>query len=142
MLKKTVTYENFDGSTVTEDFYFNLTTPELTRLMAECDGDIQVYAEKLAKSGDGVAMIEFLEKMILRSFGIKSDDGKRFVKTPKVREDFEYSAAYAELFEQLMTQPTAAQQFGAGLVHGAKSTPNAEAAKMLAERNANVTPIV
>lgn len=134
MLKKTVQFEDFNGKVVTEDLYFHLTTPEVTKLNMKCGGDITTYAEKLTAKGDGEEMIGFLEMMILSAYGVKSDDGKRFLKTPKVREEFEYSAAYAQLFEEILTNPEQAKLFGQGLMQGANAAnANADKAKLIAD---------
>ena len=121
MLKKKVTYLDFNDKEVTEEFYFNLTTPEVTKIIAKIGCDIDVYAEKLAKEEDHEGIIDFVEMLILTSYGVKSEDGKRFVKSKEARENFEYSAAYAELFEQLMTDPEQSKAFGQGLMRGAKA---------------------
>ena len=121
MLKKKVTYLDFNDQEVTEEFYFNLTTPEVTKMIAKIGQDIDTYAEQLAKSGDHEGIIDFVEMLILTSYGVKSEDGKRFVKSKEARENFEYSAAYAELFEQLMTDPEQSKAFGQGLMRGAKA---------------------
>lgn len=121
MLKKTIKYVDFNEKEVTEDFYFNLTTPEVTKMVAKIGDDIDKHAEKLAESGDYEGIIDFVEMLILTSYGVKSEDGKRFVKSKEARENFEYSAAYAELFEQLMTDPEQSKAFGQGLMRGAKA---------------------
>ena len=121
MLKKTIKYVDFNEEEVTEDFYFNLTTPEVTKMIAKIGDDIDKHAEKLAKEGDHEGIIDFVEMLILTSYGVKSEDGKRFVKSKEARENFEYSAAYAELFEQLMTDPEQSKAFGQGLMRGAKA---------------------
>ena len=121
MLKKTIKYVDFNEQEVTEDFYFNLTTPEVTKMVAKIGDDIDKHAEKLAASGDYEGIIDFVEMLILTSYGVKSEDGKRFVKSKEARENFEYSAAYAELFEQLMADPEQSKAFGQGLMRGAKA---------------------
>lgn len=121
MLKKKVTYLDFNDQEVTEEFYFNLTTPEVSKIVAKIGQDIDTYAEQLAKSGDYEAIIDFVEMLILTSYGVKSEDGKRFVKSKEARENFEYSAAYAELFEILMSDPEQSKAFGQGLMRGAKA---------------------
>lgn len=121
MLKKTIKYVDFNEQEVSEDFYFNLTTPEVTKIVAKIGDDIDKHAEKLAESGDYEAIIDFVEMLILTSYGVKSEDGKRFVKSKEARENFEYSAAYAELFEQLMTDTEQSKAFGQGLMRGAKA---------------------
>ena len=121
MLKKTIKYVDFNEEEVTEDFYFNLTTPEVTKMIAKIGDDIDKHAEKLVASGDHEGIIHFVEMLILTSYGVKSEDGKRFVKSKEARENFEYSAAYAELFEQLMTDTEQSKAFGQGLMRGAKA---------------------
>lgn len=136
MLKKTIAYVNFDGEDRTEDFFFHLSTPEITRLQIKLKGDIGAHAKKLQQTGDMDGMIEFIENLMLSSYGEKTADGKSFIKTKDVREKFEYSQAYAELFEELLTSPQKAQAFGQGLIEGAKA-PNSEAAKLIADHQAN-----
>lgn len=126
MLKKSITYVTFDGVEVTEDFYFNLTTPEVTRIQAKLGDDIDKHAKHLAMSNDLDGMLDFIEIMVLDSYGVKSQDGKRFMKSPEIRAEFEYSAAYAELFEELLLNPKEAQAFGEGLAKGQGNTKKKE----------------
>lgn len=121
MLKKTITYEDFNGEEITEDFHFHISTPEMTKLTIQWGGDIETYVNKLAKAEDAEGMVAFIESLILSAYGIKSTDGKRFKKSKEIREDFEYSQAYAELFEELLLNPSQAKLFGEGLAQGAKT---------------------
>ena len=120
MLKKTVKYYDFNGDEASETLYFNLTTTEVAKLSAGFGGDIEKYIKKITAAEDMNAMLTFIEKLILASYGVKSEDGKRFMKTAALREEFESSAVYAELFEQLLTNPEEAKAFGEGLAHGAR----------------------
>lgn len=115
MLKKTITYDNFNGEKVTEDFYFNLNTLEYVRMTAKYGKDLQEYIRELANNEDLAGMMACMEDLILTSYGKKSADGSRFVKSVSVREDFEYSAAYAELFVTILTNPQESQAFGAAI---------------------------
>lgn len=115
MLKKTITYVDFNGKETTEDFYFNLSKPEITKLAFKY-GNLKEYIQKVVANDNVNAMIAFFEDLILSSYGIKSEDGKRFVKGEQVKLDFEYSQAYAELFEILLTSPSESLKFGEGLV--------------------------
>lgn len=121
IIKKTVKYTDFNGDEVQEDLYFNLTSPELTRLTAYCGGDIEAYAKKLASEGKLEEQIAFIERLILSAYGEKSVDGRRFDKSPEIVKNFEYSAAYAELFEDILMTEGEADRFGRGLVQGAKA---------------------
>ena len=120
MLKKTVKYYDFNGDEASETLYFNLTTTEVAKLSAEFGGDIEKHIKRITAAEDMNAMLTFIEKLILASYGEKSEDGKRFAKTAALREEFESSAVYAELFEQLLLNPEEAKAFGEGLAHGAR----------------------
>ena len=120
MLKKTVKYYDFNGDEASETLYFNLTTTEVAKLAAQFSGDIEKHIKRITAAEDMNAMLTFIEKLILASYGVKSEDGKRFMKTAALREEFESSAVYAELFEQLLMNPEEAKAFGEGLAHGAR----------------------
>ena len=120
MLKKTVKYVDFNGDEASETLYFNLTTREVAKLSEEFGGDIEAHTKKLAAAEDLNAMLEFIERLILVSYGVKSEDGKRFTKNAALCEDFESSAVYAEMFEQLLLNPEEAKAFGQGLAAGAR----------------------
>ena len=116
MFKKKISYVDFNGTQRTEDFYFHLSVPEVTRLEAKVGGKpLEEYTKELVHNQDMEKMIQFIEDLVISSYGVKSDDGKRFLKGPKIREEFEYSQAYAELFEELLLKPDAARKFAEGI---------------------------
>ena len=98
MLKKTITYTDYDGMERTEDFWFNLSKTELTKLDAELPGGVLGVLRKIIDKKDRKALVDFIETLILRSYGEKTLDGKRFVKTPDMAEEFMQTPAYDELF--------------------------------------------
>jgi len=116
MFKQTIEYVDFNGTPRKEDFYFHLSVPEVTRLQAEIGKPMDVYIQDLTASQDVKTMLEFLEKMVLSSYGIKTGDGKSFVKNKELREQFEHSQAYAELFEQLLINHDLTRRFAEGVV--------------------------
>lgn len=120
MIKHTVNYTDFNGEEVTEDLYFHLSIPEIAKLEAKFGSELVAHAKKLGENQDAQGMIDFLEDMVLGSYGVKSADGRSFIKDPEVRKEFEYSQAYAELFKQLILDQEFGQRFGEGLVSGAK----------------------
>jgi hypothetical protein len=120
MFKQTIEYVDFNGNEKKEDFYFHLSVPEVTRLEIELGKPISEYAQELAASKDVKQMIPFVERIVLNSYGVKTSDGKSFRKNKELREEFEYSNAYAELFEMLFTNPELAQKFGAGIADNGK----------------------
>ena len=116
MFKKQITYTDFNGTERKEDFYFHMSVQEATRLQAKHNGQpLDVYAKNLAANQDIEEMVHFIEEITLMAYGKKSDDGKSFVKSPAIRTEFEYSQAYAELFEELMTVPETAEKFAKGI---------------------------
>lgn len=116
MFKKTIKYVDFNGTEREEDYYFHMSVQEVTRLEAKFGGKgIETYSMELAANQDAEAMISFIEDIVLSSYGKKTEDGKNFFKSPKIREEFEYSQAYAELFEELLSDADAAKKFATGI---------------------------
>lgn len=120
MFKHEITYVDFNGTERKEDFYFHLSLPEVTRLEAEIGQPLDQYIKEVTNNQNLKDLIWFLEKIILTSFGRKTTDGKSFYKNKELREEFEYSQAYAELFEQLLTQPELAKRFGENVTNNGK----------------------
>ena len=116
MLKKTISYEDFDGNEITEDFYFNLTKAEIAEMELEVRGGLSATLEKITKAKETPVLIKIFKDLILRSYGVKSDDGKRFIKTKTMREEFEQHAAFSALFMELATDANAASEFVNGVV--------------------------
>lgn len=116
MFKKRIKYVDFNGTPREEDFYFHMSPVEITRLEAKIGGlTLDTYTKNLVANQDLAEMIEFVEDLVLSSYGEKSQDGTRFMKGKQIREKFEYSQAYAELFEELLTNPESANKFSAGI---------------------------
>lgn len=124
MLKKTITYTDFNGVEVTEDFYFNLTKAELVEMEISetvIKGEEQIggMVEKLnavAKSGEGRLIMEVFKDIIARAYGVRSEDGKRFIKKPELFEEFAQTEAYSELFMSFVTDAEAAANFINGIM--------------------------
>ena len=120
MLKKTVTYEDWNGKTRTEDFYFNLTRAECIQL--EYNSGVKSltdYISTLIDNDDMSIVVKTIKKVLLLSYGIKSDDGKRFIKNDEVREAFEQNPAFDTLYMELATDAKKAAEFFAGVIPGA-----------------------
>ena len=116
MLKKTVTYENFNGEQVTKDLYFNLTKKELIDLQVSKDGGLDAYIKKITEEEDKKAMIQLLDSIILAAYGQKSEDGERFIKNKELIDAFVSSMAYDTLIDELFTVEGASLQFMMGLL--------------------------
>lgn len=116
MLKKTITYTDYDGMERTEDFWFNLSKTELTKLDAELPGGVLGVLRKIIDKKDRKALVDFIETLILRSYGEKTLDGKRFVKTPDMAEEFMQTPAYDELFMNILSDTDSQTSFINGVI--------------------------
>lgn len=114
MLAQEITYEDFNGHMVTETFYFNLTKAEMLRLQVSVDGGMQQLLQKIVDSQDVKSLIHEFEKLVLAAYGIKSEDGKKFIKNDELREDFKQTAAYDAIFTKIATD----EKFAAAFVVG------------------------
>lgn len=111
MYAKSITYTDFDGNEQTETFYFNLTKAELVELEVSVDGGFAALLKSIAESSDGQTIIGYFKKIILMAYGKKSLDGRRFVKSQELRDEFEQMNAYSELFMELATNADSAALF-------------------------------
>ena len=116
MLKKTITYEDFNGEKVSEDFFFHLSKAELVELELSHQGGLSESLQKIIADEDGKSIIAEFKNIILSAYGKRSEDGKRFVKNATVREEFESSEAYSALFMELVTNADAAVEFINGII--------------------------
>ena len=129
MLKKTITYTDYNGITRTEDFYFNLTKAEIMEMQLSTNGGLDVMIKKIIDSQDAPSIIKIFKELILKAYGEKSDDGKRFVKSKEISEGFAQTEAYSQLFMELATDTDAASKFVNGIVPVADNNANHPAIK-------------
>lgn len=115
MLKKDITYTDYNGNTVTESFYFHLNKAEIAEKELNTEGGYAAMLERIGKSKNGADIMRTFKEFILMSYGIKSEDGKHFRKSQEIRDDFEHSEAYSELFMELCTDAQAAVNFLSGI---------------------------
>lgn len=120
MLKKTITYEDYNGVEITEDFYFNLTEAELTELQLSVAGGYGSFIEKIVAAKDVPTLANLFKELILMSYGEKSADGKRFMKKAsdghKLSDDFSQTEAYSVLYMELVQDDNAASEFVNGII--------------------------
>ena len=125
MLKKTIKYKDFNGNEREEDFYFNLMQSEIAELELSTVGGFTESIQKIIQTQDGPEIIKQFKKIILKSYGEKSADGKRFIKSDELSEAFSQTNAYSELFMELATDDEAASAFINGIVpHELKQDEN------------------
>ena len=116
MLKKTVTYVDYNGVERTEDFDLNLSKAEVTEMELSVEGGFSKMLEEIVKSNDNVRIIELFKKMVLKAYGEKSADGKRFIKSKEIAEAFSQTEAYSEIFMELALDEKAAAAFVNGIM--------------------------
>ena len=135
MLKKTIKYTDYNGVERTEDFYFNLNKAEIMEMQLTTVGGLDAYLKKIISAQDTPTLMRIFKDLVLKSYGVKSDDGRRFIKNEKLREEFEQTEAYSILYMELSTDAEAAAAFVNGIIPAdvAKQLPkdpNEIAAKM------------
>lgn len=116
MYKKTITYEDYNNVTRTEDFYFNLTQAELAEMEFGTSGGLADMLTQISKSMDQPSIIAMFKKIILAAYGVKSPDGKYFRKNEEIRNDFMSTEAYSILFMELASDSDSASEFINGVI--------------------------
>ncbi|GHU55246.1 hypothetical protein FACS1894132_11060 [Clostridia bacterium] len=116
MLKKTITYTDFDGNERTEDFYFNLSKAEVTELQYGTTGGIDQFLRKIVTEQDTKNIIKAFKEILLLAYGEKSPDGRRFVKSKEISDGFSQTEAYSDLFMELASNAEVASEFINGII--------------------------
>lgn len=116
MIKKTITYTDYNGEKQSEDFYFNLSKAELTELNFSIDGGLETRIRRIMNERDNKAIMAMFKDIILKSYGKKSDDGKRFIKSQELRDEFEQTEAYSELLMSFFDDAKKAADFINGIL--------------------------
>ena len=132
MLTKTITYTDYNGVERTETFYFNLSQAELIDM--QLGGKDGLYSDKLQKmidNHDAAAIVATIKEFVLKSYGEKTDDGKRFIKSPEISEAFMQTEAYSQLITELLSDDAKSSEFILGIM------PQALREAAVAEMNKN-----
>ena len=116
MTKKTVTYTDYNGTERTEDFYFNLTKAEVMEMEMSTNGGMAEMIKQIVASQDTAAIVKIFKDIVLKAYGVKSLDGKRFIKNDEIRDEFAQTEAYSNLFMELATDADAAAKFVNGIM--------------------------
>lgn len=116
MLKKTITYEDFNGVERKEDFYFNLSKAEIMEMQFGTVGGLDVMLQKIVDAKDVKSIMNTFKMLILKAYGVKSDDGRRFIKSEEIAKEFEQTEAYSILYMELASDDNAAAEFVNGII--------------------------
>ena len=116
MLKKTITYTDYDGNTRTEDFYFNLTKAEIIEMNLSENGGLEFTVRKMINETDTARLYQLIKKVVLGAYGEKSFDGKRFVKSKELSEAFSQTEAFSQLIVEFFEDTNNAAAFIKGII--------------------------
>lgn len=116
MIKETITYVDYNGVKRTEDLYFNLTKAEIMELEMSTKGGLAEMIQRIVAAQDQPAIIKIFKDLIIKSYGVKSPDGRRFIKNDDVVNDFVQTEAFSQMFMKLATDADAAAKFVNGIV--------------------------
>lgn len=116
MLKKTITYTDYNGETRKEDFYFNMTRAEVTEMELSIEGGLSDMIKRVTEAKDVPTIMKIFKDLVLKAYGQKSPDGKRFIKSKELSEEFAQTEAYSDLFMELATDSAAAAAFVNGIM--------------------------
>lgn len=119
MLKETITYKDYNDVERTEDFYFNLSQAEIMEMELSTAGGLAEMIKGVVAAQDAPAIIKIFKDLVLKAYGEKSPDGKRFIKSPEIAAAFSQTEAYSQLFMKLATDADAASKFVNGIVPAA-----------------------
>lgn len=134
MLKKTITYTGYDGLERTEEFRFNLTKAELVDMELTTAGTFSETMKRIIAEKDIIRIAKLFKELLLKSYGVKSDDGKRFIKSQELSEAFSQTEAYSDLYIELLSNPEEAAKFFAEVA------PKMEEVSAVTSGNVTVLP--
>ena len=116
MLKKTITYTDYNGTERTENFYFSLNKAEIMDMELSVTGGMRQLLQMIIDKQDIPKIIEAFKNLIKSAYGEKSPDGRRFIKSKELTEAFVQTEAYSELYMELIGDAEKAAAFINGIV--------------------------
>nr|DAR29860.1 MAG TPA: hypothetical protein [Caudoviricetes sp.] len=116
MLKKTIKYVDYNGVERCEDFYFNLSKAEVTEMQVSEEGGYDQMLQRIVDAQNNKEIFKHFKAIILKAYGVKSQDGKRFIKSEELSEEFSQTEAFVELIMELASSETAAAEFVNGII--------------------------
>lgn len=124
MLKKTITYTDYDGVERTEDFYFNLSKAEVVEMELGVAGGLTEMITRVVSAQDRKQIFDIFKEFIVKSYGEKSPDGKRFIKSKEISDSFTQTEAYSELLMDLASDANALENFMNAIIPKVPNTPS------------------
>lgn len=113
MYRKEITYTGFDGESLTDTVYFNITQREAAEFLSRYGGEEEMmkHLTEITEQKDGGAMMKFLDDVIAAAYGERSEDGRRFIKNQQALDDFRQTLAYDEFFSEIISSAESAEEF-------------------------------
>ena len=130
MYKKSIKYVDYDGNEREEDFYFNINKAELAEMELSTSGGLEKMINRIINEKDNKEIVKLFKQLILTSYGKKSDDGRRFIKSPELSKEFSETEAFSELFMELAGDADAAAAFVNGIVPNIPGAAKVDAANV------------
>ena len=102
MIKQHVSYEDYDGNNVEKDLWFHLNKSDLAKMSLGFDNGLIEGLTELQQKGDKKAVAEFIDNLLVNAYGVRKPGSDVFLKTPEIKEDFQYSLAHDEILMMLL----------------------------------------
>ena len=134
MIKKTVTYTDYNGEQRTETFYFHYTEAEILDMEMSEEGSFADRIQRIIDAKDKTALMKLIKKFVIDAYGVKSEDGKRFMKNDELKTAFLECPAYSDIFMEMVTNDEIAADFVNGVI---PSTMKDRVAKLSNEKSIN-----
>lgn len=125
MLKETIKYTDYDGNEREEDFYFNLSKAEVVEMEMSTAGGMEKMIQNIIASQDSARIVEVFKEIVKKAYGVKSADGRRFIKGPEITDSFVQTEAYSDLFIHLASDADYAARFIRGILPVVENQPKA-----------------
>lgn len=116
MLKKTYTYKDYNGVERTESFYFHFTEAEILDMEMSAEGGFAERVQRIIDAKDQAALMKLIKKFVIDAYGVKSDDGRRFIKNEEVKTAFLECPAFSDIFMDMVTNDELAAEFVNGVI--------------------------
>ena len=118
MFKTEIEYTDYNGNQRKDTLYFNLSKAEMMEMELSTTAGVEEKRRMLIATKDNATIVKTFKEFLIKSYGIKSEDGTRFIKSDKLREEFEQSEAYSEMFMKLISDTDFQAKFINGIISG------------------------
>lgn len=118
MYVQKIKYMDYNGMERNETFYFNFTKAEVVEMEYSVSGGLTAVLNQISETKDFPKLIAIFKDLILKAYGEKSPDGRRFIKSKELSDEFSQTEAYSELYIKFASDTDAALEFIRGIMPG------------------------